>query len=210
MTAAELRNVFASSEFQKELEELSAYLASILQERPIVHLLAKHLWRKGLKFELEYKQTDLVVGEKRVEFKMHYDREQQDLTKELSRFEDSLSAMWAAAEAKTLTMGWRVGPKVYKDVCKKRPHIFVWIILSRDLSKVPEPDLQRIGFGTEQRKYNKAQLNCPKGDSLIVIDRFLGLLQKERSFSLLKLDVETNADFPSTYHFRICEFPESC
>src|SRR5207245_5087909 len=121
--------------------EMSAYLASTMQERPIVHLLAKHLWRKGHKFELECKQTDLVVGEKRVEFKMHYDREQQDLGKELCRFDENLRAMWGAVQARSLTKGWSVGPKIYKDVCIKRPNIFVWIILSRDLSNVPDPEL---------------------------------------------------------------------
>ena len=41
MTAAELRNIILSAEFQTGLEEVSSYLASITQEAPIVHLVAK-------------------------------------------------------------------------------------------------------------------------------------------------------------------------
>jgi len=210
MTAAELREIFATSTFREELAEMSSYLASIMQERPIVYLLAKHLRRKGYRFELEHKQTDLVVDGKRVEFKMNYNRCEEDLGNVLERFDGNLEGMWAAVEMGLLNKTWRVGPKIYQDVCVKRPDLFVWIILSRDLSNVPQADLNCIGFAVEQCKYNTTHPYCSNGDSLVVIDRFLSLLQEARSFSLSKLDIETKADFPSTYHFRICEFSKPC
>jgi hypothetical protein len=188
---------------------MSAYLASIMQERPIVYLLAKHLWRKGFKFELEHKQTDLVVEGKCIEFKMNYNRCEVDLGNTLDRFGDNLSAMWVSVQTGRLNKTWRVGPKIYQDVCIKRPDIFVWIVVSRDLSRIKNDDLARIGLGSEQCQYNSMRPYCSNGDSLVVIDRFLGLLQKERMFSMHKLDIETIADFPSTYHFRICDFSVS-
>jgi len=40
---------------------------------------------------------------------------------------------------------------------------------------------------------------------LAVADSFLERMRTIRPFSVLKEAVETNGDFPSTYHFRICE-----
>ena len=70
MTAVELREIIGSSEFKQELEEISSYLASIMQERPIVYLLAKCLWKLGYKFELEHDRHDLSLNGKRIEFKV--------------------------------------------------------------------------------------------------------------------------------------------
>ena len=51
---------------------MSSYLASIAQERPIVYLLARCLWMRGYKFELEDQRHDLSVNDKRIEFKFKY------------------------------------------------------------------------------------------------------------------------------------------
>ena len=62
MTAAELRSIILSAEFQTDLEEVSSYLASITQEAPIVHLVAKCLWKQKQLYALErYKKHDLTV-----------------------------------------------------------------------------------------------------------------------------------------------------
>ena len=58
----------------------------------------------------------------------------------------------------------------------------------------------------EQCKYNANRPYNSDGESLVVIDQFLELLRADRSFSLSKLDVRTEGDFASTYHFRICDF----
>jgi hypothetical protein len=44
------------------------------------------------------------------------------------------------------------------------------------------------------------------GELLTVADSFLKKLCAIRPFTLLKQDIQTNGDFPSTYHFRICDF----
>jgi hypothetical protein len=87
MTGTDLRDLILSSEFKQGLEELSSYLASIMQERPIVHLLAKCLWLRKVKFELEYKKQDLTVNDKRIEFKFKfaYDRSCQKVRNRKTR-----------------------------------------------------------------------------------------------------------------------------
>src|SRR5262245_16471854 len=44
MTSAELREIVVSSEFKQEVEMLSSYLASIMQERPIIYVIVQRLW----------------------------------------------------------------------------------------------------------------------------------------------------------------------
>ena len=61
MTGTQLRDLFLSPDFKQGLTEMSSYLASIMQERPIVYLLAKCLWQRKYKFELEDKRHDLSL-----------------------------------------------------------------------------------------------------------------------------------------------------
>jgi hypothetical protein len=42
MTADEMREIFSSDEYRRDVEEMSSYLASIKQERPIIYSLAKY------------------------------------------------------------------------------------------------------------------------------------------------------------------------
>jgi hypothetical protein len=133
MTGMELRALFLSSEFKHGLEEMSSYLASIAQERPIVHLLAKCLWLRKVKFELEHQKQDLTVNGKRIEFKFNYDRCHEALTHELKRLErhgNGLKGMWALVQVKAISKSWGVMAKIYEDVCVRTPptDIFVWII----------------------------------------------------------------------------------
>ena len=198
MTGTELRDLFLSPDFKQGLAEMSSYLASIMQERPIVYLLAKCLWQQGYKFELEDKQHDLSLNGKRIEFKFNYDRCEKALTDELAKYGDDF------AQAKK---GHRaVMCRIYDDVCVKKPDLFVWIICSRDLSKVAPDDLKRICIGRAQRKYNTTRPYVSDGERLTVADSFLAKLHAVRPFMLLKQDIQTNGDFPSTYHFRICDF----
>src|SRR5579862_1950040 len=144
MTAKELRDLIKSSDFTLGLEEMSSYLASIMQERPIIYLLAKCLWKKKCKFELEDKRQDLFLNDKRIEFKFNYDRGLGvNGRKELEKYGDNIQRMWEDAKAKVTSKSWGVLAKVYEDMCVKdpAPAIFVWIICSRDLSKVADEDL---------------------------------------------------------------------
>jgi len=201
MTSAELREIVYSSEFKQGMVELSSYLASIMQERPIIYLLAKCLWKRGYKFELEDKRRDLFVNDKHLEFKFTHDN---TIVNELRSW-PNLDKLWAAVQARQISETW-VMAQLYKDVCVKKPHIFVWIICSRDLSKVVADDLKRISEWIKQREYNKMHPYNSNDEFLTVSDLFLEKLQAVRPFSVLKEAIVTNGDFPSTYHFRICEF----
>jgi hypothetical protein len=205
-TGIDLRDLFMSYEFKLGLEELSSYLASIMQERPIVYLLARCLWRRGYKFELESEKQDLRLLGKRVEFKFNWDKCQEQLAKELVQHGDNLPRMWERVEAREMSRTWGVAARIYGDVWEKKPDIFVWVICSRDLSRIAPDDLERICLGSEQLKYNATHPYISDGEQLTVVDSFLNKLQAVRSFSLLKQSIQTNGDFPSTYHFRICEF----
>jgi hypothetical protein len=209
MTGAELLDVFLSSEFKQGLEEMSSYLASIMQERPIVYLLARCLWRQGYKFELEKNLHDLSLNGQRIEFKFNYNRCENKLRNEMEEYGNNLKGMWECVEAGVISKSWGIMPRIYEDVCVRQPDMFVWIICSRDLSKVTREDRKRICLGPAQWRYNKKRPYSSDGERLTVVDSFLTKLQDIRTFSLLKEDIHTNGDFPSTYHLRICDFGES-
>jgi hypothetical protein len=207
LTGTEVRDLFLSSEFKQGLEEMSSYLASIMQERPIVHLLAKCLWKRGYKFALERERhIDLSVNGKAIEFKFNHDKCQERLKIELDRYGDNLPKMWERVQAREISKSWSVMARIYGDACVKRPDIFVWIICSRDLSGVKDDDLDHICLGHDQYEYNTAHPYATDEAHLSVVDLFLQKLQAVRPFSLLKQSIQTNGDFASTYHFRICEF----
>jgi len=208
MTATELRDLFRTPDFQEGLRDISGSRASIMQERPIVYLLARCLWKRGTKFELEDKHHDLSLDGQRIEFKFNYDRCGRMLARQLAQYGDDLPGMWRLVQAKKLSKSWGVIPKIYDDACvrKPQPNILVWIICSRDLSQVAPADLDRICGGRDQVKYNATRPSGPGGDLPEVFDSFLAKLNGVRPFTLLKEDIPTNGDFPSTYHFRICDF----
>ena len=210
MTAAVLRDIFLSEEYKHDVQELSCYLASITQERPMVFCLAKQIWKKGgYNFELEAKpkRRDLVVNGKHLEFKFIHDCFMEMLGEELDMYKnDPLAKMWGeVGTPQGLHAGWSVMPRIYKDVCVKKPDIFVWILCSRDFSRgIPDyvVDAEVQGNFREKHPYSDRSW-------LTVADRFLRRLQDElheRPFSILEAEIETNGDFRSTYHFRICDF----
>ncbi len=203
MTGTELRDVFLSSEFRQGLEEMSCYLASIMQERPIVNLLAKCLWKRKYKFRLEDQRRDLCVNGRHIEFKFNYNRCEEALAKELAACGGDLNRL-----CEKNVGNWSVGPKIVKDALIKSPDVFVWVICSRDLSQVKQDDLHRIRCSDAQIEYNRAHPHNSNGQHLTVVDSFLGRLNERRAFSLVKQDVQTSGDFPSTYHFRICDFAQ--
>jgi len=124
----------------------------------------------------------------------------------LAKYGDNLNGMWQLVQARAINKSWGVMPKTYEDACIRKPHIFVWIICSRDLSKLAPDDLRLICRGRAQCKYKATHPYASDGELLTVADSFLGKLQAVRPFSLLKQDIQTNGNFPSTYHFRICDF----
>jgi len=200
-----LREVLLSADFHEDLAEISSCLASIMQERPIVYLVAKHLWKCGYKFELEKSHQDLFVNNTGVEFKFNFDRAAEVLKKELAQWDD-LEQMWAKVKNKS----WGVLSRIYSDICDKKPDVFVWIICSRDLATVADEDLERIAFGREQRKFNEKYPYPTDAVVTEMVDQLLAKLQTPRPFTVHKESIVFQGDlpsaFPSTYHFIICDF----
>jgi hypothetical protein len=218
MTADELLAIFVSREYRQELDDMSSYLASIKQERPIIYSLAKFLWQRGRTFQLEDKHRDLVVDETHLEFKYNFDCDMAILEDEMKRYQDRpIKAVWEDAEAKRISKSWSVMPGLYGDMCVKKVHnrladIFVWVICSRDLSKVSADARKRICWATQQCKWSETNSYSDR-TYLRIADRFLERMQVElrptRPFSVLSEDMETKGHFPSRYHFRICEFSKT-
>ena len=121
MTAADLRGIILSADFKLGLEEVSSYLASIMQEAPIVHLLAKYLWKQKHLYALERnKRHDLTVwtpglstGEKQttIEFKFNYETCAVKLGKELRKFANELGGNPPAIDWTSSKLG-SSGPRV--------------------------------------------------------------------------------------------------
>jgi hypothetical protein len=205
--ARELMAILESPEYQRDLEEVSSYAASIKQERPMVLLLAKYLHRQGYTFRLEHKHCDLVVDGTRVEFKFHYDF---DITvkvqRELRNHSGDIKQVWMASQARKRKHGWTVIPGIYGDVCGKDCDIFVWVVCARDVTTLTDDRLTRVCFGSDQRKYNGRN---PYGMSTQVVDAMAAFLKKLRlcrPFSLAAATITTKGDFPCTYYLRLCTF----
>jgi hypothetical protein len=107
--------------------------------------------------------------------------------------------------------------KVYEDLCQKEPStdIFVWIICTRDLSNVSPEAHKRICMSAQQRNYNQRHSYSDRG-YLKVAHSFLKKVKSDlkkgqtaRSFSVKREEIETKGDFPSTYHFIVCEFSKT-
>jgi hypothetical protein len=208
ITAQDLKVILESDEFKNELEELSSYAANIRQERPIVMLLAKHFWRRGHQVALEKKKCDLVVDETRVEFKFSFDSDTLSLEKELKRFDGNLEMLMKAVSAKEISGTWTVSPAIYNDVIVKRPEIFVWILCTRDLSKLTDEELSRVCIAPHQQWYNRSRPYESNQRFLEAFESLLLKLQELRNFSLEKIPCATNNGFPSVYYFMVCVFTE--
>jgi len=208
ITAEDIKVIVESAEFRSELEDLSSYAANVRQERLIVMLIAKHFWRRGYNVALEKKKTDLVVDETRIEFKFHFDSDTLNLEKELNRFDSNLEILMTAVSEKQISKTWTVSPGIYNDVIVKRPEIFVWILCTRDLSKVTNDELSRVCIGTLQQNYNRVRPYESNREFLKVTDSFLAKLQEIRNFSLEEITINVNSSFPSVYYLMLCEFTE--
>lgn len=208
ITAGSIKAIFESSEFRIDLEALSSYAANIRQERPIVYLFAKNFWQRGHKIALEKKRCDLVVDEKRIEFKFHFDCDMLSVQYELNRYDGDIERLMEAVSRKELSSTWTVSPGIYKDVIVKRPDTFVWILCARDISNLTDDEISRVCIGSLQRNYNRDRPYEANLEFLDVADGFLSKLQELRMFSLETTRIITNGGFPSAYHLRICNFAE--
>ena len=213
ITTQDLTRILYSSKFQDDLAELSLYAASMKQERPIVLLLAKYLWRKGHKVAPELKKCDLDVDGVLIEFKFHYDADVSGVCGEMQRLNVTLETLPQAIKDKILHPTWTATPGIYKDIVEKKAGIFIWIICARDLSSLNGEDLKRVCISGYQEDFRK-NFPYPSGEEIIEqAQNFLGELTINRPCLFETLTIKTNVnaivengEFPSTYHFIICEF----
>jgi hypothetical protein len=231
ITVSELKEIFEDPEYIVDLSELSSYAESVMQERYMVLLLSKYLYRrhkikleKHLPLEQQLEQRDeqgkqkqgihdLVVDGTKIEFKFHYDFDIHNyLRKELVRYEDRTATndeFWEAVRTgKTTT--WSITPGIYKDVGTKKADIFVWVICARNLNGVKEADLEFINQSDKQEKYNKRN---GYGSAAFLksvnplLERLLERLKGLRQYSIEEVRISTTGShFPSTYHLRLCKF----
>jgi hypothetical protein len=220
MTAAELAEIIRCEDFRAGLEEMSSYLASIMQETPLAHLLAKCLWKEKHQYVLERgnKKHDLTIwppgdesgkSSTTIEVKQNYDCAMETLSGQLRKYEDrSLSELWEESQASRRSIGWDIPMGFYKDMVIKAPSIFLLILCSRDLSRLDDDTRARVVWSEAQCKYNE---EFPYHDRafLGVFEELLTRLQVERPFTVVPAEIEVHSDFPSTYHFRICEFQKA-
>jgi hypothetical protein len=205
----ELKKIFDDDEsFKIDLQELSGYLASIKQERPIIFSLAKSFWKAGKVLELEDKKRDLVIEGNHIEFKYSYDCDMEKVKLEMENYKDKpLQAMWDDIKCGKLKEGWSQCVPICKDMFGKMPHFFVWVIHSRDLTGVQPTDVEHINWYEEQLAWNETH-PYPDLTHLAIADEFLTFLTKMRvrTLSVLTAMTAVKADFPSIYNFRICDF----
>ena len=175
-----LKNILHSYIFQVELKEMSSYCAHIKQERPIMYLIAKHLKRKGFITALEMKKDDkkwdLVVNDTSIEAKFYYEKDiLLRLKKELER------TSWNIDEArrigKTEKHGWKMLYPILKDL-DKNPDIFILMIVSRDLRRVPKNNQDKICVYEDEKKYYQ-DYGFNNKETFKQLDKFFKLIKKE-------------------------------
>ena len=155
VTAQAIIEILESAAFQKELDELSTYAASMKQERPIVLLLSKYFWGKGLKASPELKKCDLDVDGTKIEFKFHYDSDVLGTCGEMKARGVTYKSLRKAITSKILHPTWTTTPGIFKDIYDKKADIFVWIICSRNLSNLTKDDRQRVCWSEPLGKFKK-------------------------------------------------------
>jgi hypothetical protein len=205
VTVQQIKNILDSPDFQLDLAEMSNYAASMKQERPIVLLVSKYLWRKGYKAAPELKKCDLNVEGTRVEFKFHFDSDVASTCGEMNQRGITLETLAQAIRQRTLHPTWTTTPGLYKDIHEKAADIFVWIICSRDLSGLNDENLRRVCWSPYQSKFNLSFPYSRNREVFTQAEEFLRRLACPRPFSIETSTVMTEGAFPSTYHFVLCD-----
>lgn len=221
ITAEKLISIFKSVDFGRDLTELSSYAASIRQERPIVQLFAKYLWRDGSHIHaLESKynrpngerskdKCDLSVDGKTIEFKSHFDSDMRTVGKDLKSCDNDLQEMWRRISVEKKNKTWGVCPSIYEDVLIKQPDFFVWIICSRDIKELTDNAGTSIAVFDEHQRYRRDVPYDPNGEYLSEALKVLNKMNATRPFEFRRSTVLTKGLFDSAYHLLLCEFENS-
>lgn len=211
-----LKTIFESKEYIKELEDLSCYGAHIKQERPMLYLLAKYLYKKGfVNMALEKKlgenlRYDLVLNNTKIEAKFYYESDLRNrLEKEMNKFSwniDFLKEKLDSLKKEGTSYSWNMMPSIIKDIFNKNPDIFILIILSRDLRKrVAELPLEQICWGKDEIRYNEDHGFNDK-NTFGLLDKFFSALKRKKNFVSDYLKIDIDKVFPSSYHIYFCDF----
>lgn len=205
-----LKAVLNSEGYRKDLKDLSFYAAHIKQERPMLFMLAKHLWELGFEVVLEKKirhyKYDLAVNNNAIEAKFYYEGDiERRFKKEMNDYRwdfDSLKRELLKKKGKQLS--WSMALPIIKDIFIKTPRIFMLIILSRDLSKISETETKLICWSKYETKYNK-KYGYNNELYLKEIKKFFNHLEKKNHFKSAYLKIKTDTMFPSSYHIFLCD-----
>lgn len=201
-----LIDVIKSTEFNAEICELSVYAANVKQERQIVSLLAKFLTREGYKTILEQvnpnaesKKTkyDLCLDGINIECKYHFDFDIQIMKTENRTIEQYRKEL----ETKEKNLSWGIKPVIIKDIFYNKPDVFIWIVVTRDLSNISDGEIAAYCYGKEQRRYNKAPKEIEP-----VINKFLEEIYSEKTYTTETHTIQTKDKVNSKYDFYICNF----
>jgi hypothetical protein len=169
--------------------------ARIKHERPIVLFCAKYLCRAGYDVILEGGQHDLTVDGVTFEFKHHFD---WDIPKAQAE-----SKWWRPRPGKSET--WRILAAIHRDIMKRRPDVFVWIISERTLDGVGEEYCKgRVCFWQDQ--FRHAKRGWTSDQMVRKANVILNRIAAPRRGSRHSVSVETRARFGSMYHFLIRSF----
>ncbi len=207
----EIKKTLSSKPFKRELDDLSLYAANIKQERQIIGLLAKLLVKRRLfdKISMEKKtgkkskeKTDLRIDDEiSVEAKYNFDWDLEKLDKEMTTFGYDVNKV--ARKVMKKRDFWGISYGVIKDIVLKKPDIFMWIIVERDIGEVGQQQQTEkidICLADQQRK-------SQAGGFGKIIDKFFKSIKVRRKFDLDKISVGAdNKHFKSRYHFFILNF----
>jgi len=201
-----LEGIIRSSDFKNELAEINLYAANVKQERHIVALIAKLLLRSGLEPILEKPNPktidkkakyDLYFEEANIEFKFHLDFDVEILSKERA-IDFYLTEIRNRSDK---NYSWCIKHGIVMDVLYHRPDIFVWVVQSRRIDGLLDPELANICYGKEQKAFLKKGFQIHPA-----IASFLEELDRLRPFKVEHFSYKFNTRFESLYDFYICDF----
>ncbi len=211
----DLKEIFQSDDFIKDLRELSYWASNIKQEAPILHILTKLLNRKGYKVALELKnksdngtktKSDMVINGTIVEAKFCYEEDIYQKIRLLlnkTNYNIDIIRNWLKIKIENKeSFHFQLTWGILKDIFYKNPDIFMLIILSRNLMEVSEHELEIINWTDNCLRYNK--YNNQK--TFKILSEFLMMVKKKKPYEDCYVDIEVNTKFPSTYHISLLDF----
>lgn len=214
----DLKEIFQSDDFFKDLKELSSWASNIKQEAPILQILAKLLDRNGYTVALELKnksihgtktKSDMLINGIIVEAKFCYEEDiYQKLRLLINKANNDIDLIlnWLKEKIEN-QKSFHFQPTwgILKDIFYKNPDIFILISLSRNLMEVSEQDLEIINWTDNCLKYNK-DFGYNNQKTFKILDEFLIMVKRKKLYEYCYVNLDVNIKFPSTYHIHLFDF----